>query len=445
MLDRATAASRLVRGIELRRATRGLTTIRRDIDQLLRRSGATWEMPEHEHLVRAGSGPYLHDYLIDDSYEGPSGQEFRTNHGHIYRAFSTIQGAINDADGRNGPFSFGIAPGNYPENVTLPATISNSAHMMYFYSTGERRVFWGNPSSGVALTIATGTPIFGFKGIFFRCPSASYSVQGSASNIEADFEDCEFTSRVSADFAGAYFDRCQFGGGGYIIDSGHTPAVVTFQQCYFPTTIAMVWVGGSQDHWFENCVFPGAANRIEITGGTNTDLKFVGCTLETSGAAKRFFLLNGAAATMGGLAFIGCDFGAPADANGCIYFQDHNGFIGFIHVGNQHKKVNGVQNDYITSDVEVNGAAILTNAFGYDGFSGDIYNEQESAASSSVEGLFRNSIFGPNVPGQVAQYDITGVENEFYPASSAIGASVPSPLQFLASISRQQAHAVAVR
>lgn len=447
-----TAAQRLMNAQVLRRTKQKLTDVRVDVDQLLRRVGeqASEVRPQDNPLLV--SGPFLFDYVCDPLWTGLQGRVFPTNHGHEYRVFTEFNDAMDDANTRfsTAPANFGLAPGNYA-NVSIATGLNSVAHR-YCYGFGasgggvrNARVNIGSTTLGDALTISDGSPEYTFHAMQFEGAIGSNSVLGAAINIVAFFEGVTFSRAVSADFAGAGFDRCNFRESGYMINSGHTPATVYFDSCRFTLTNAMVWTGGAQDHFFSNCELGALNDRIEIVDGNNDDIRFESCTFNTSGANKRAFLLNGAGATLGGLSFIGCDLGLPPDAFGTVRFQNHNGCISIQIIGNKWNKNNGIQRDYVYSDVEVRSAIILGNSFGFDGFGADIYNEQELATSSSVQGLFRNSIFGPNTPGQIAQYNITGVENEFYPASSAIGSSQPNPADFPGSITRMQAHAVAVR
>lgn len=445
-----TPAQQLANQYDTRRQLRAMRHIRREVDQLQRRIGAGQEIiAAAQEVVPPGSGPYLFDYILDPSYPGPNGFEYQTLHGHTFRAFNKIQAAYDDAAVRfpTSAANFGLAPGDYNEDVIFGTiTGGNSAARREFYGFGGRgrRVAWGNTIGASALTLSESLPDpYMFHNIFFRGGSGSNSMVSSGdTNFKVFCHNCDFERPVSADFAGAGFLQSIFRNSGYGINAGHTPATVFFDDCEFSLTGVMPWIGGSQDHYFSHCLWTGTLAGFNITDGTNTALTLDTCTFANAGVK---FRLNGATATLGGFSVLNTDFNIPGTVDGSIYFQNHNGCIRVIVVGNRWLKSNGVQHDYITSDVEVRSAIFLGNAFGSDGFGANIYNEQENPASSSIEGLFRNSTFGPNVPALVAQYGITGVENEFYPASSAIGPSVPSPLQFMASITRQQAHALAVR
>ena len=121
----------------------------------------------------------------------------------------------------------------------------------------------------------------------------------------------------------------------------------------------------------------------------------------------------------------GCDMGSPG-TNAVIFIESPAVVRGLVVVGNTWTKVNGNTLPYIRStanSLDVTGAVIEANSFGYDGIS-DVYIETEDPTKASVVGNFDESIFGPNAPGTIVQYDIVGVRNEFYPGSSAIGTSV---------------------
>ena len=359
-------------------------------------------------VVASSAGPFPWDYYVQEGYVGVEGAEY-TVFGHTFAVYSTPTGAIDAADATNDTKAILVGPGTY-ENITIPSTFA-SGDDLYVYGVGQRDTVIGSATSGNALTISSGSPTYHFKGINFRGAVTGYSILGDDTNIAAWFEDCEFDRKVSADFAGAGFRRCKFDLGYTADTSGHSPSTVTFVDCDMGSSAA-TWSQQVQEHYFNNCIW-GSSGTITVTSDID-DVNFVNCELNGR------FRVNGASASVGSLKFIGCKFASPPDADGIIWFELHGGMNGVSILGNNFSRTLGSTNAYITSDdTQTEGVVILGNNFDRDG-SG---NYVEDSGGVSVSGNFTESIFGPNSPGLIARYDITGANNEFYPTSSATGSS----------------------
>ena len=127
------------------RVRRGVGQLYRDVEQLKRRPGAIIGGPFadriHDHTF-VGEGPFWYNYLIDDSYAGlgPEGKVLPTLHGHTYKVYSTIPGAVSDANTNRQAVgqssSFLICEGIYTINSGITNNPPNSGSY-HFYGTGQ--------------------------------------------------------------------------------------------------------------------------------------------------------------------------------------------------------------------------------------------------------------------------------------------------------------------
>ena len=404
----------------------------------LRLTRAAW--PNNRRLDISGAGlvgPFEYDYLIDKNWatevaagRGTEGQQFTTFHGHTFKVYSTIQGAVTNSYSVDGTrmISFLIVGGSYSETVTIDKTQYSSAeHLLFQGAESDNGVVWGNSLSGPAVSLSgTGSQKHYFRNIHLNCLISDYAIRVTTlDNTTIHVEDCLIEGKVSGQFTSSSFRNCEFSGIGFVNEGSEFCGTVLFDHCNFNLAGTMTWAGsGGNDLTFDHCVWGGVSAKIEITAGTWTDVHFNSCTVQTS-ATKRFLLIN-ATPTISKMIFNGCDLGQPPDDNGCIYLQASGGITRLVVVGCVFSKANAPQYDYIASDDDTpnpTDCIFLGNTFGRDSTGAANYNEEEDAASSSIRGNFDDSVFGPNAPGGIVNYDITGTSNEFYPASSAIGPS----------------------
>lgn len=389
-----------------------------------------------------GFGPFCYDYLIDKAFatavsagtysEGDTFTSFTT---HTFKVFSTIQAAIDDAEGVNGDdaLSFLLCPGSYSENATINlANFTANKEALHFDGNElQNGVDWGNASSGDALVISGShsMPLY-FDHIRFRNPAAASSIDSGTGSTEIHASWCQFSSAVKGKQRVSTYIRCDFEQLGLISDAGETMGHVVFTSCNFfniAGSVGMKWQGGGNDLRFVACVFPDA-DPIQITAGSYDNIVFEVCRFNVTGATpKRALVVNGTA-TILGLKFVNCEMDQPLDANGCIYFQTFTAIQKFIYIGNTHAKANGTQNPYIVNghSTAILNSIILGNSFGRDS-SSEFYNETEDTSKFSVSGKFEETVFGPNAPATIVQYSITSDNgtNEYYPPDSAIGADQP--------------------
>lgn len=122
-----TPAERLQRLHAVRQQERGIRTIRREVTQLQRRPGFSVRLEDfaaaqHNHPPGKSGDIYLLDALVGTDYNDTEGRLFEDRYGHLYRVFSTVQGAIDGTVSLARPVSIGIYPGLYPENLSVTDT-----------------------------------------------------------------------------------------------------------------------------------------------------------------------------------------------------------------------------------------------------------------------------------------------------------------------------------
>lgn len=237
-------------------------------------------------------------------------------------------------------------------------------------------------------------------------------------NTTMHFTDCRLGGKIGSDWSGSSFQHCDFRHG-LKHDSG-TPDSTEYRDCDFGSgdgTNSVNFSVSTGQVLFQGC----RSNRKWIFTGGVGSMRIVSCIFGTSGAGNTWLHFNGG--SHGSIEIVGNDFASPADANGAIYFQSTTGMNSVQIVGNVFGRTIGSTNPYITSaDVDTESVIIIGNGFQRDG-SG---NYVEDSGGVSVSGNFKKSVFGPNTPGNKARYNITGADNEFYPATSASGSSVPT-------------------
>lgn len=388
-------------------------------------------------ITPGGGLGFCYDYFVDELYTGTEGATVTIpNSTFTFKRYSTIQGAVDDAEGVNGTkaLSF-LLCGAFSENVTINMNNIATAENLWFYGIElENGTEWGNSSSGDALTLSgsSGAVLY-FDTIRFLCPTSSASVE-VAGTPEMHFERCYFRSAVKGSFSKSSFTDCRFLNLGFLIESGDSPGNVTFDHCFFTVGAnGLIWAAASDMLVFDHCQFTSTDKPIQITGGAHSNMKFDHCRFfNTTESPGRAFLVNGSV-TIKTLTFNNCSFDEPKDSNGAIFFQSFTSILNLsITGGCKFFKDAGVTFPFIVNGhtTAIINAYIAGNIFGRDG-SSQFYVETEDSAKFSVSGEFDETIFGPNAPAGVVNYSITdnNSTNEFYPPNSAIGTSQPSPTQ----------------
>ena len=409
---------------------------------------------ERAEIRMRGGGVFCFDYLVNKCWadevtagRGSEGDTINDGFGCSFKVYSTVQGAVDDAESRqasgdlNDSVAIAICAGRYSETVILGATGGiDSSNGMWLYgfgltpaggvghTTGAVSIGIAN-STVAAIDMQSGTPTYILENLNLDTLSGAatvgFSLEASGTNVSGEARNCQFGTKVGGDFSIFKFDNCEFQELGYTIPTGKTPATVTFNHCAFTGGNQMVWTGGAQQHYFDNCMFQGAATTILIDGGNNDNITFDNCDLSTGSTNKQFLTINGSGTTVGTIRFVGgCDMGSPGAA-AVILIESPAIVRGLIVVGNTFEKVNNIVLPYISSTADagdVSNCIFAGNSFGRDGVS-EFYIETENAAKASIVGNFDESVFGPNAPATIVQYDITGSNNEFYPGTSATGSS----------------------
>ncbi len=362
-------------------------------------------------VISTGGGGvgFCYDYLIDAGYTGTEGAVIDIeNSTSTFKRYSTIQGAVDDAEAVNGSdgLSFFICAGDYSENVTItPGNLNSSEHLFFYGSELQNGVEWGNAISGDALTIA-GSSGSGRRirihTVKFNNSASADSVDCGTSGIEIHLWNCELDGTIRGNMVSSSFTDCKISGLGFIPAGAST---VNFHNCEFLSlqTNAMTWASGTNSEIrFVQCNLSSSDKPVIITGGTYNHIVFDDCRWNTSGdTPERVLLVNGNA-TINGFAFINCHMNQPKDANGSVYFQTFTAMQGLKYIDNWHEKATGVQNPWLTNghSTAIFNSVIAHNSFGRE-TTGAQYNETEDAAKFSVSGKFEETIFGPNAPATV--------------------------------------------
>lgn len=335
-----------------------------------------------EFIVRT-DGLIHYDYVVDGNWGGAEGTAINLRGGGTTKIYSTIQGALS-ADSANTKRTIYIVGGTYAEDITVAATYLADKDI-HIDGEGQEAVIIGtNAADTAAAMTLSGANRVWLKRVTLTggTNSGGHALTSGASSVRLEAEDVSFQEAVSADFAAALFTRCRFGddatpNGCYDIDAGHSPTAVHFVDCDFNGT--STWAGTLQNHLFTNCRWSDGADKI-VSTSTVTGAVFNGCTMDTSGAAKRWFHKNGGAITM---VLANCRMAKPPDTDGTIYIQSASA-AAVIQVGGCIFQKNSTH-PFITSDVAATNLTLVNCNL-------------ESAADPAIEGVFVNSVFGPNFP-----------------------------------------------
>lgn len=156
-----------IRGVE-----RGLRRIQRTLHAIQRRPGV--EVPEATIIdaFRAGSGPWPWDYLISPNYDGVEGAE-QIVFGHTYKVYSTVKGAVDDANINRQTSkqrsTFGLVSGDHTVSVTVSCDPPTLGHYSLIGIGGGARILAGANSITVlnATVLGGSDPTTEFDGISF--------------------------------------------------------------------------------------------------------------------------------------------------------------------------------------------------------------------------------------------------------------------------------------
>lgn len=477
-----------------RQQNRGLIVVRRDINQLQRRpSFPKNELAKvnHDHpFVATDGGVFCFDHLVDPNWTGVEGLIRPTSTGSTYRIYSTIQRALNGANAANTSQTIFICAGQYFEGVKS-GTGFGTGHNISFYGAGKERTLWQATGINVdAFLIEDGNQLWYFKDITFVGDAVTgYGLTGSVSNIHVEAEDCDFEGAfgLGGDLTLSHFRRCSITAG--LNFTTFSPREVYFSDCVFLRHIDFGSSNLAQRIFFTHCeitipegvkgqltygIFDGCfidGTVLNIDEHTWKWVTITGCVMDTSrivfgGLSSHNAIVGNVWRALVGLnnqiefandtggrklfQISGNHFWYPSDAGQVISIlaaPDGSRSGGFAIIGNSFFFFeDALGATYIRSvHTNLSGCAIVGNTFGYHtGLpSGDQGKFMEDFGDFSVVGTFNDSIFGPNAPGQKAKYNITGLNNEFYPSSSAAGPS--QPIGGIAGITRIQAHSLAIR
>jgi len=206
-------------------------------------------LPEgHIHRFTAVGGLPPYDYVIDDSYIGPAGQQFTLSTGQIVRVYATIDASMAHAAGlaASSHRSFLLCPGTYSERV---ARTPPSGANWDIVGIGSGEVIWttsANTQTLFSLGSLAGSSRVNISGIHYTLGTNTACVGvTSDANYAGSIRDCHITTGGASGTGGT----ASYG----IIH--YNPTAVTVEDCGFT---------GSGN---------GIGNQSGITTATNMSVK----------------------------------------------------------------------------------------------------------------------------------------------------------------------------
>lgn len=295
---------------------RSLRRLRRDVDQLQRRVGPPISEPL-ERVIREigpdfpGSGPFVYDYLVDEDYDGPNGQELPTINGNLYKLYNDPLAASDDADVNrqaSGQDSTFLIAGDFSISSTLtPRPPSGGTY--HFLGIGPQATSFNASANGQTLFAPVGSgrspqihmqdfkldagsfttvKLFGAGlNTMVRCRNVEFDCFGAGSvgvdlandNRRQVFENCYFLGSGATGISGANnawlrVDNCHFDDLAIGVRLLNTPLVQVFGSTFFQTDEGITIDGNSigqpiliGDNIFE---LSGSGVGIAWQSGTNT-------------------------------------------------------------------------------------------------------------------------------------------------------------------------------
>lgn len=153
-------------------------------------------------VPHAGLGPFGYDYLIDANWAtvvaaggGTEGQSFTTFHGHTFKIYSTIGGAVTDANTNRQTLaqssSFFIAAGDYTVSTQITLTPPTSGSYNLFGAGMDSVTITGTMSSGALFLISPSVldSMVDFQNLELVTTAAINLIQGSLS-CRASIDNC---------------------------------------------------------------------------------------------------------------------------------------------------------------------------------------------------------------------------------------------------------------
>ena len=395
-----------------------------------------------------GSGPFAYDYLIDRNWAtivtaggGTEGQSFTTFHGHTFKVFSTIQGAVTDANADNESgrvYSIGVVPGLYQESISWPnstdgniyagLTIIGLGTTDSHNSTGE--VIW-KPTSGSPIELDKTNPIaMQLENLVLQANPGTPSIDWTAGiNLKGHAIQCEFINPVEMKTAGFTFSHCEFQGN---FDGEDTDNIL-FDDCFFDGVGIDLHTSGDPVSGLTviDCHFGGGSvPSIKLGEGKNINIvgnRFSGATLSdvivldntTSLVDIHDVVIADNVFThrpqkSGALIRMTTSANSDEIYNVSITGNVFDGVFANANTADATTAWIGITG---TSARKIHSITVAHNAFGVGGSQND-FIEEEGGWSVLADFLERSTL-GPNTPMGLVKYEITnGANNLIIPPSA---------------------------
>ena len=368
--------------------------------------------PPIMQVVNSGagaSGIYHMDFAVDAAYTGGEGASVVLATGNSVRIFSTIQGAFTAASIENDDVSIYISEGDYQENVVLSSF--SAGNDLFVWGEGTNKVLWGDDTVGHALEIdgPGQSTDYWFSNITFRggplVDHLSVQITAPTTNVEAHFENCIFVEQMGGEYNNSVFIDCDFKKGFQAL-SGSIPGAddVDFIGCTFRGQ--SLFERTTNGLRFTNCRWPGVSDFIRVFVINFSDCHFVNCHM---GITQKLWFHSTGNASFFNLSFTDCEFPQPSAASGAVlWFDSVSSNTAISFTGCNFQRGAGNTAPYIRSD-DVSTEVSVVGCFLEDG-----------DTVIPISGIFVNSVFGPNMPGNFLLELDSGSSNVLYVGTGTV-------------------------
>lgn len=376
------------------------TRIRNVMPKNARSSGLTTQ--GHLHPPGAGStGGLIHyDMVVDGNWTGLSGLTIQLDGGSSVEMYSTLQAAITAADADNAVRSILINGGTYTETVTIAATFDST--LILIGEARDKVII-----DGAFSYLPTGRQLF-IEHLTFNSTWTGNTTAGQ-SNIVHAF-DCRFIGAFDGNIASTTTDMVQLTHCTFEAAVGGTGSWVNpfFEHCDFGAVLESTSgiLGGS----FSTCNF----RNIAVSGSAQIDELYLSdCRFYLTGVTSFHANTTG---TIREIVFNDCRFPPLAvGITAAVYVQA----CALSSSGSEGIVVSDCTFDYSSSQSAVRFIRCDTaNAVGWsiggNRFMHRLSNYLEDDTGISVQGVFVDSVIGPNSPPDFALQADAGTTGTIY-------------------------------
>jgi len=376
------------------------------------------------HWGGMGGWP-TYDYIVDDDWADTGLAEGTVINTYTNtKIYSTVQGMLTQfaSEATGSDKAAIICPGEYAENLTLASIPSSSTLRIFGVGQGGHNIAGGavniKPTTGTPLT-STNMRHFEWSDITFTAGLTGNAYFGGGAQGEQKFHNCTFVGTVAGTHVYVHFDHCHFVGD---FEPAGGSYDVRFSNCVFHNTISAAastkWAGFHFDTcWLMNPTTIDLTHIVECS--------WIGCTfgVDEGAAPASPWLTFSPSGSLSQIRINDNIFAPPHATNGSIYFEQVGSVYpyGITIIGNTFRY--GAVSYIQSADATLEDVAIVGNAFCRMTGASPGYLEELVAGGASVSGNFIRSVFGPNAPGSIIRYNITGTGNDFCPTDSSSGSS----------------------